>query len=219
MIRVRVTAKRHADADVLGSVAFDIGDAETVAVCGRSGVGKTTLLHLIAGLDRDFDGEIEGFGGRVGYVFQSPRLLPWRTALQNLRIVAPERAEADLLALLDDVGVGEAAHLYPAQLSLGMARRVAIARALAVQPDLLLLDEPFASLDAETASRLRRLLQDLLARAPVPALLVTHDPAEALELAQRVVVLGGRPATVRLDQPAGDLDAAALAASIAQEQA
>ncbi|WP_417516776.1 ABC transporter ATP-binding protein [Minwuia sp.] len=219
MISVRVTEKGFGSEDrstpVLGDIAFDLAAGETLAIFGRSGVGKTTLLRLLADLDRQFEGQITGVEGRIGHVFQSPRLLPWRTALQNLAIVAPEQPEGVLRALLARAGVPDAADMYPAQLSLGMARRVAIARALAVEPEVLLLDEPFASLDGDTARRLRGSLKELLNQITIPAVIVTHDPAEALELADRIIVLGGKPATVVLDRPAADLTVTEIAASVA----
>lgn len=223
MIRVRIRSldRRNAEGGakrVLGETAFDMDGAGTLAILGRSGIGKTTLLHAIGGLDTGFDGEVTGVSGRVGFVFQSPRLLPWRSALENLRIVAPERDDADLLALLESVGVGGSADLFPGQLSLGMSRRVAIARALAVRPSLLLLDEPFASLDLATAARLRGMLARLLTESGIPSILVTHDPPEALELAERIMVLGGQPARIWLDAPAADLDVETLSASVAADQ-
>lgn len=220
MIDIRVTSKKHASPDgaqreILSDVAFKVGGDETVALLGRSGIGKTSLLHLIAGLDREFDGHIGGAPHPVGFVFQTPRLLPWRSALQNLQIIAPERDTRDLTALLETVGVGEAADQFPGQLSLGMARRVAVARALAVQPSLLLLDEPFASLDIQTADRLKSMLKRVLAETGIPTLIVTHDPAEALDLADRVIVLGGAPATVQMDVATRDVTPDQIAASIA----
>jgi len=224
MISVRVQSRRHrvddgSERETLGALSFELRAGETVALLGRSGIGKTTLLHIIAGLDRSFSGEVTGDISRCGFVFQAPRLLPWRTALQNLSIAAPEADEAFLLKLLDDVGVPEVAGLYPGQLSLGMARRVALARALAIRPSLLLLDEPFASLDIETSARLRDLLQNILSQADIPAILVTHDPAEALGLADRVLVLGGRPAVLRMDRSSDSVTVEELAASIADQQA
>lgn len=223
MIKVRIHAKKHSDPggeerQILENVSFDLQAAETVAVLGRSGIGKTSLLHLIAGLDTAFEGEINGETGQIGFVFQSPRLLPWRTALQNLQIVAPQQPAAELEALLQTVGVANAAGLFPGQLSLGMARRVAIARALAVRPSLLLLDEPFASLDMETSSRLKVMLKQVLAAAAIPSLIVTHDPTEALELADRVIVLGGAPATILLDKLCKDATVEQISASIAEKQ-
>lgn len=220
MIDIRVGSKSHTMPDggrkkILSDVVITLAPAETVALLGRSGIGKTSLLHLIAGLDTDFDGRIGGAPESVGFVFQTPRLLPWRTALQNLQICAPERGSAELLDLLTTVGVGEAAHQFPGQLSLGMARRVAIARALAIHPSLLLLDEPFASLDMQTAARLKAMLKRVLADAGIPTLIVTHDPTEAIDLADRIIVLGGTPATVRLDQPSTSVDLDQISASIA----
>lgn len=220
MIDIRIASKWHRDPgggrrQILSNVAFRVERAETVALLGRSGIGKTSLLHAIAGLDAGFEGEVSGDRGNVGFVFQSPRLLPWRSALQNLQIVAPDRAVDELKSLLETVGVGDAADHFPGQLSLGMARRVAVARALAVRPSLLLLDEPFASLDQQTAGRLREMLKRVLAAADIPSIIVTHDPAEALELSDRVIVLGGSPATVQLDRPCAEVSADQIGASIA----
>lgn len=221
MIDVLVRSKWHADPSggqkqILSDVAFQVEKAGMVALLGRSGIGKTSLLHIIAGLDGRFDGHVNGDRDNVGFVFQSPRLLPWRTALQNLQIVAPDRSPDELNALLETVGVADAASHFPGQLSLGMARRVAVARALAVEPSLLMLDEPFASLDMQTAERLRTMLKRVLGASGIPSLIVTHDPSEALDLADRVIVLGGAPATVRLDRLSNDVTRDEIAASIAE---
>ena len=137
---------------VLRDVAFGLKAGEVGAVLGPSGCGKTTLLRIIAGLDRDFTGEVRlPSPHKIGMVFQEPRLLPWRTVRQNLELAgaAPGPALDDIVAAL-----GLARHLdhFPGELSLGLARRAAIARAFAILPDLLLLDEPFVSLDAALAA-------------------------------------------------------------------
>lgn len=176
-----------------------------LCLLGPSGIGKTTLLNMIAGLDRDFEGRI-AFGGtaspRIAYAFQTPRLLPWRTLLENLLLVLPPAREAreEAQQLLQDLGLGDAAHVYPERLSLGMQRRAALARAFAVKPDLLLMDEPFVSLDEPTADRLRDLLRRLLERHPATVLFVTHDSREAARLADRILLLEGPPpAHIRRD--------------------
>lgn len=185
---------------------LDVEPGSFVCLLGPSGIGKTTLLNIIAGLDRDFEGTVRFAGTpgpRVAYAFQTPRLLPWRTVLQNILLVMPDGAtaagEAAARRLLVEMGLGEAAGVYPERLSLGMQRRVALARAFAIEPDLLLMDEPFVSLDEATAERLRELLLGLLARRPATVLFVTHDSREAVRLADRLVVLDGPPAAIRSD--------------------
>jgi NitT/TauT family transport system ATP-binding protein len=156
-------------------------------------------LNLVAGLDRDFEGRIERAPGPIGLVFQEPRLLPWRTVADNLRFVLgplPD-AEARIADALAEVELADAREVYASRLSLGMARRVALARAFVVRPSLVLLDEPFVSLDQPTAARLRLLVLDLLRRHRTTALLVTHEPREAVMLADRVLVLSAAPGRLR----------------------
>jgi ABC-type nitrate/sulfonate/bicarbonate transport system ATPase subunit len=167
------------------------------AVVGPSGCGKTTLLRLIAGLDNDYTGEITmPAHGRLGMVFQEPRLLPWRNVSDNIRIAAPQARAPDIDALLGELGLAEHATHYPEELSLGLARRVALARALAVEPDLLLLDEPLVSLDAALARDLREMIAALIEERRITTLIVTHDLSEAIALADRVFLLSPRPAHV-----------------------
>jgi NitT/TauT family transport system ATP-binding protein len=160
------------------------------------------MLRIIAGLDRDYEGSIaRPPDGRLGMVFQEPRLLPWRSVDDNVRLVAPEIDAGELASLFEVLGLaGHRAH-YPGELSLGLARRVALARAFAVKPELLLLDEPFVSLDQPLAARLREELVVLVDRYAVITLLVTHDIDEAVALADRLILLSARPARVLADMP------------------
>jgi NitT/TauT family transport system ATP-binding protein len=190
---------------VYRSFRLSVEPGTFLCLLGPSGIGKTTLLNMIAGLDSDFEGRIVFHGRgtpRIAYAFQSPRLLPWRTLLENLLLVLPSTSEARerIEILLQEVGLADAAHVYPERLSLGMQRRAALARAFAVEPDLLLMDEPFVSLDEPTADRLRDLLCRLLERHPATVLFVTHDSREALRLADRILLLEGpAPAQIRRD--------------------
>ncbi|MEZ3135400.1 ABC transporter ATP-binding protein [Stutzerimonas kunmingensis] len=188
---------------VLGVIDAQVREGDRICLLGPSGVGKTTLLNGIAGLDPQLRPMIEQRAGlRVGYLFQEHRLLPWRTVRQNLALVGASAADID--RLLAEVGLSGAADSLPDQLSLGMARRAALARCLAIKPDLLLLDEPFASLDAERAAELRALIARLLDRHPDMAMIcVTHDPRDADDLANRLWYLSGVPATLRCDEPPG----------------
>ena len=189
--------------------AFDLTAAPGAFVCllGPSGCGKTTLLNLVAGLDRAYEGGVSfpgappGAAPRIAYAFQSPRLLPWRTILDNVALPLPPGAasRARALALLTEMGLGPAADAYPGRLSLGQQRRAALARAFAVEPDLLLMDEPFVSLDERNADLLRDLLAGLLRRRPATVLFVTHDAREAVRLADRLVVIEGAPARIVRD--------------------
>ena len=187
---------------VLGELAFSLEAGEVAALVGPSGCGKTTLLRILAGLDRDFEGSVKlPAHGTLGMVFQEPRLLPWRTVEQNVRLAAPRATDSALDALFRTLGLAAHRALYPGELSLGLARRVALARAFAVEPDLLLLDEPFVSLDDALAARLRDELADLVNRRPITTLLVTHNVEEAIGLADRLLLLSLSPARVLADVP------------------
>ena len=187
---------------VLGELSLRLGGGEVGALVGPSGCGKTTLLRIIAGLDRDYDGSVRlPDHGRLGMVFQEPRLLPWRTLEQNVRLAAPAAKDAVLDVLFRALGLDGHRHHYPGELSLGLARRVALARAFAVEPDLLLLDEPFVSLDDALAARLRDELAELVNSRPVTTLLVTHNVEEAIGLADRLFLLSASPARVLAEVP------------------
>jgi NitT/TauT family transport system ATP-binding protein len=206
VLRLRIDSKAF-DTDrgrlpVLGRIELTLSDHEIVAIVGPSGCGKTTLLRIIGGLDTDFAGELEWSGigpPRIGNVFQEPRLLPWRTVRENIllaqHIARPRVADE----LLDKLGLAPFRDAFPGKLSLGMARRVAIARAFAIMPELVLLDEPFVSLDPAMAERSREVLLNAWHARPIAALLVTHDHDEAALLADRILVLGGQPACIRTE--------------------
>lgn len=195
MIRIRVARKAFGTAEVLRDVALDLGPGERVAVLGPSGVGKSTLLRIVAGVDRAFDGAVER-PDATAIVFQSPTLLPWRSARANLTLTHPGLSDADADAMLGRVGLAGKEVLFPGQLSLGQQRRVALARAFVGRPEFLIMDEPYASLDEDTAGEMLALTEALLAEARPAMLLVTHNPAEAARLATRVLHLTGSPATL-----------------------
>jgi NitT/TauT family transport system ATP-binding protein len=204
------------DLNVLEDVALDVASGEVAALVGPSGCGKTTLLRIIVGLDANFDGTVRlPARGRLGVVFQEPRLLPWRTVEENVRLTAPLASDAALDSLFGTLGLAAHRHHYPGELSLGLARRVALARAFAVEPELLVLDEPFVSLDAELATRLRAELAELVSRRPITTLLVSHDLDEIIGLADRVFLLSGSPARVVAAVPIQNPRSARTAVEIA----
>ena len=178
---------------LVSDLRLDVQLGETVAVMGPSGAGKTTLLRVVAGLSPDADGAMRRSADRVGVVFQDPRLLPWRTALQNVELVCSNGKDGHARRWLATVGLADAADLYPAQLSGGMRQRVAVARALAYDAPLVVVDEPFASLDAATATTLREELVAHLTETDRTVLWVTHDVAEATAVSSRTLYLHGPP--------------------------
>lgn len=190
MIRVRIDRKAYGATEVLRDVAFEVAPGETLALLGPSGIGKSTVLRIVAGIDPAFDGEVQR-PDRIAIVFQEPTLLPWRSVLRNLTLVHPGIGQEAAMAALGRVGLAGKEALFPGQLSLGQKRRLSLARAFVGRPELLILDEPFVSLDAETAETMMALTEGLIADARPATLFVTHDGAEAQRLADRVLRLGG----------------------------
>lgn len=195
----------------IDDLSFEIGGHVFVSVVGPSGCGKSTLLNIVSGIDTPTSGAVSVSEGdrsaRFGYVFQEPRLLPWRTVMQNMLYViegAGDEPRERAVTYLRMVGLEEAGNKFPAQLSGGMQQRVGIARAFSVEPDLLLMDEPFSHLDAITARSLREQLQEIWVQTKKTVLFVTHDITEAVQLSDRILVLapGGRLyADVPVDLP------------------
>jgi ABC-type nitrate/sulfonate/bicarbonate transport system ATPase subunit len=182
---------------VIADLLFALEEGETGALIGPSGCGKSTLMRILAGLDRDFEGAVNVPADvRVSMVFQEPRLLPWRSVEDNVRLAAPDASEAEVAALFAALGLSEHRTHFPGELSIGLARRAALARALAVRPTLLLLDEPFVSLDRPLARQLQSDLARLVESRRMITVLVTHDVDEAIAVADRIFVLSARPAHV-----------------------
>lgn len=174
------------------------------ALIGPSGCGKTTIMRILAGVDKSFTGEVlwAEEEPRIGFVFQEPRLLPWRTIRQNIMLTAHEDfTEQELMELTDELGIKDLLERFPTELSLGLARRASLARAFAFRPNVLLLDEPFVSLDEPTAERLRLLLIRTWTNHPVTAILVTHNIREAIQMADRLILLKPRPTSVLDEVP------------------
>ena len=199
MITVDVRQKSFGAVPVLKDIRFTVQKGETLAILGPSGIGKTTLLRLIAGIDARYDGQITR-PDNTAIVFQEPVLLPWRSVIDNLLLVHPTLGRAAVWVALEEVGLGDKADLFPGQLSLGQQRRLSLARGFAGQPDLLIMDEPFVSLDAATANTMLRLTEALIAKTRPATIFVTHAPSEAERLATRILTLGGTPATLQKEE-------------------
>jgi NitT/TauT family transport system ATP-binding protein len=193
--------------DALDTVSFTVPSREFVCVLGPSGSGKSTLLRILAGLLEPTSGSFTFTGGKpkIGMVFQQSNLMPWRTALENITLplelqgIPADEAHARAQELIDLVGLQGFESSWPRDLSGGMAQRVAIARALIHDPDILLLDEPFGSLDALTRERMWTELSRIWQRRQKTVLMVTHSISESLFLADRVLVLTQRPGKIKLD--------------------
>ena len=234
MLEIRIDRKCYPDRGgrphvALSGLRLDVAPGEFVCVVGPSGCGKSTLLNIVGGLDREMDGRVTmngAFPEDVGFMFQEPRLMPWLSVLDNVLLVAREgganagdaaRQRERAIALLRAMELGDVLDAYPTRLSGGMMRRVALARAFINEPGVLLMDEPFVSLDTPTANRLREMLVEQWQRCGASVLFVTHDLREALALGDRVFFLSGAPARVvlelpvRLDRPRSPADPAVQA--------
>jgi NitT/TauT family transport system ATP-binding protein len=210
-LNVAINNKCYANSEkaVLAQLDFTVKQGEFVAIVGPSGCGKSTLLNMISGLESCSGQHIsynesdlqEGITSnkalhQLGYIFQQPRLMPWLTVRENIELILPPEQFDQIDDLLAQVGLANEGEYFPSQLSGGMQRRVSIARAFAINPQLLLLDEPFNSLDAPTASRLRQLLIDLCEQRGTTVVFVTHDLQEAVYLADRIIFMSDSPSTI-----------------------
>jgi len=195
--------------NALHEISFSCNHGEFVSIVGASGCGKTTLLRIIAGLEKPDSGEVYFDGQKVqrpgsdrAVVFQEPRLFPWLTVEKNASfgvqgIKSREEAEKNTTDALEMVGLINFRKAYPYELSGGMAQRVAIARALAVEPEVMLLDEPFSALDTQTRSKMQQELIDLWQKTGKTIILVTHDIEEALILSQKIMIMSPSPGTIK----------------------
>ncbi|CDM26048.1 ABC transporter ATP-binding protein [Castellaniella defragrans] len=202
-LSIRRLGHRYGLTTVLSDVSLDLKAGETLALVGPSGCGKSTLLHIVAGLLDPYEGRVRSTFGRIGCMFQQPRLMPWKNALDNIALglkaqrvpaVARRRQALDWAARL---GLSaEDGHKYPHELSGGMQSRVALGRALAVAPELLLLDEPFSALDVGLKLELYAVLREQVEQGGSAVLMITHDLMEAVRLADRIAVMGSGPGRV-----------------------
>ena len=203
-LEVAINAKVYKGADgrsvcALQDLSFDLREGTFTTVIGPSGCGKTTLLRIIAGLDPIYEGRVGGAIARyrIGFVFQEPRLLPWRTVGENIALGSFEKIdENEIKRLAALAGIESLVSRFPGELSLGQARRVSLARAMAARPRLLLLDEPFVSLDEATAQRLRQVLLDIWSEQKLTVLMVSHDVREAIQLSDQLLVISQQPGRV-----------------------
>jgi NitT/TauT family transport system ATP-binding protein/sulfonate transport system ATP-binding protein len=206
-LKIDIVEKRFAvlPAPLLVDFHLEVEPSTVVALVGPSGVGKSSLLRMVAGVDNDYSGSITVDGVAAaeappaGFVFQDARLLPWLTAVQNIRAVRRETTEAEASELLARVGLAGYGNAYPRELSGGMQRRVALARALSVNPRLLLLDEPFVSLDRNLVVEMQEVFLDLVRAHAPTVILVTHLAEDAARLADRAIVLARMPVRIVAD--------------------
>ncbi len=202
-IEFKNITKNFANLQVLKNTSFTVNKGEIVCLLGPSGSGKSTLFKLAADLIQPDKGEIIfNKKMRTGYIFQNPRLLPWKTVKENLifaqeNYLSPQKSEKIRNKLLELNGLAAFKNSYPAQLSGGMKQRVEIIRGLSIWPELLLMDEPFKSVDAQLKVNLRKMLLRFYEKRDLTVLLITHDPEEAVLLADRILILSGKPANIK----------------------
>ncbi|MDI3472364.1 MAG: NitT/TauT family transport system ATP-binding protein [Thermotogaceae bacterium] len=179
------------------NIGFNVKSGETVVLCGQSGCGKTTLLNIISGIEIPTSGKVKLKTEKIAYVFQDDRLIPWKNVIQNILFVMRVPDISKARRILKIVGIEKFEKTKPSKLSGGMKKRLNFARALASEPELILMDEPFSSVDLKTKFSLIEFLKELLKNEIKSALIVTHDPEEAAILGDKIIIIGGNPSTVK----------------------
>ena len=196
MLEVNLLRKTFGKQQILGNCQLKLKAGEHLSLLGPSGIGKSTLLRIIAGLDTRFEGEVIRPEG-IAYMFQGPNLLDWRNCYQNLLIFHRDASQEDAHAALEQVGLSDKGLNYPRQLSLGQQRRLALARTFLSDTDLVLLDEPFTSLDPKLKAEMLKLTRNLLNQSGAALVHVTHDAMEVDILGSQAVEMQGSPATLQ----------------------
>ncbi len=195
LIEFKNINKTYHNLEIIKDLSFEVSKEDIIGILGPSGVGKSTILKLIAGLERKTSGELINNAKRIGYVFQEPRLLPWKTTFENVCLplfisgISKKEAKEKAMHFIEKMGLGGFEDYYPAKLSGGMLQRVSLARAFAIEPDLLLLDEPFSALDIRLKSVLETMLKELLEEHPMVMLYVSHSPEELVQFANRIFMM------------------------------
>lgn len=196
MINIDIKEKKFKKESILEDIKISLEDSEFLSIIGPSGCGKTTLLNIIANLDKEYDGFIDGDFSNIAFMFQDHRLLPWLSVKENLLLVSIDKNLDEINRLIKLVGLGDILDEYPNKLSGGMARRVSIIRAFINKPKLILLDEPFISLDYPTASALKKDFLNFCKEFNPTVILVTHDISEAIYLSNRILFFSKNPAKI-----------------------
>ncbi|MFA9373129.1 MAG: ABC transporter ATP-binding protein [Poseidonibacter sp.] len=202
MLNINIENKNYQNKQIISKLKLQIHNGEFISIIGPSGCGKTTLLNIISNLDKEYNGEISLDNKKdldIGFMFQDSRIIPWLSVFDNIMLVSKEKNEADIISLLSDIGLKDYIYSFPKELSGGMKRRVSLVRAFINKPKLLLLDEPFISLDYPTAQSLRADFIRFYKKYLPTVIFVTHDLKEAISLSNRIVFLDSKPMKVVLD--------------------
>lgn len=199
MLNLEIKEKTFNQKLILKDVKISIKKGEFVSIVGPSGCGKTTLLNIVAGLDKDFEGRLIGNFSTLSFMFQDDRLLPWLSVKENLLLVSKTKNLAEIENLLELINLKDILNEYPNRLSGGMKRRVSLIRAFINKPQIILLDEPFISLDYPTSMGLKKDFLEFCKKFNPTVILVTHDLSEAVHLSNRILFLGNNPTKVILD--------------------
>lgn len=199
MIKIKNISKSFDDLKVINDISFEIEKKEIVCILGPSGCGKSTLLNIIAGLNKEYLGTIENNVGKISYVFQEDRLLEWKTVYENIQFVNRNSEKKDILKLIKEIGLEDFENSYPRELSGGMRQRCSIARAFNFKAPLLIMDEPFKSLDYTLSLQMIKKLIKVWQERENSILMVTHNIDQALLLGNKLLVLSKKP-TVLLEE-------------------